>query len=163
MFGRTPTPGSGRAAAAARIAAFLLIAASLGGCARLGMPIGVPDTDRTITGSIQKAKPAPTPARAVVAAADVDPSDWEALRRALAVSLDKGDAANVEWTNPDTGSSGIASAILPAVKGGIAPCRPFDTTMSDIRGVRRYSGEACKMTNGRWSIRGIKPADATLS
>jgi hypothetical protein len=35
--------------------------------------------------------------------------------------------------------------------------------MSDVRGVRRYSGEACKTSNGRWSIRGIRPADATLS
>lgn len=163
MFGRTPTPISGRASAAARIAAFLLLAAALGGCARAGLPIGVPDTDRTITGSIRPAKPAPAAPAVAVVSSYADPSDWEALRRALAVSLDKGDAGNVEWTNPDTGSSGVASATQPAVKGGVAPCRPFDTTMSDVRGVRRYSGEACKMTNGRWSLRGIRPADSTLS
>ncbi len=128
------------------------------------MPIGVPDTDRTITGSISPAKPAPAATPAVaVSNAYVDPSDWEALRRALATSLDKGSATNVEWNNPDTGSSGVASATLPSVKGGIAPCRPFDTTMSDVRGVRRYTGEACRMTTGRWSLRAIKAADASLS
>jgi hypothetical protein len=163
MFGRTPTPISGRAAAATRVAAILLLA-TLGGCARGGLPIGVPDTDRTITGSIKPARPNPPAApAAAIASTFADPSDWEALRRALAESLDRGDADYVEWTNPDTGSSGVASATRPAVKGGVAPCRPFDTTMSDVRGVRRYSGEACKMTNGRWALRGIKPVDATLS
>jgi hypothetical protein len=44
-----------------------------------------------------------------------------------------------------------------------AGCHSFDTTMSDVRGVRRYSGEVCKMTNGRWALRSVKPADAALS
>jgi hypothetical protein len=35
--------------------------------------------------------------------------------------------------------------------------------MSDVRGVRRYSGEVCKMTNGRWALRSVRPADAALS
>ena len=154
MSRRTPTPKSGRAAAAARVAAFFLLATALAGCARLGMPVGIPETDRTTTGSIR-------PAAAV--ASQADPSDWEAIRRALATSLDRGEATDVEWTNPDTGSSGVVSATAPGVKGAVAPCRPFDTTMSDARGVRRYSGEACKMSNGRWSLRGIKAADAALS
>ena len=151
MFGRTPTLSSGRAAGAraAGALALVLIAAVPAGCARLGLPVGGAQTDPTVTNGTR-------PATAALA----DPSDWEAIRRALATSLDKGDASHVEWTNPDTGSFGIVTATASATG---AACRAFDTTMSDLRGVRRYSGEACKLSNGRWSLRSIKPADAALS
>jgi surface antigen len=118
------------------------------------MPVGVPDTDRTITGSV---RPAAAPASAV---ALTDPSDWETIRRALASALDAGNAKEIDWSNPDTGSFGVVTA---STASGNAECRPFDTTMSDVRGVRRYSGEVCKMTNGRWALRSVRPADATLS
>jgi surface antigen len=118
------------------------------------MPVGVPDTDRTTTGSVRPA----IAASATVALAD--PSDWETIRRALATALDSGNASEIDWSNPDTGSFGVVTA---STASGSADCRPFDTTMSDVRGVRRYSGEVCKMTNGRWALRSIRPADAALS
>lgn len=156
MFGRTPTPQPGRATSRARAATMCLMAGlALTGCARLGMPVGsAPETDRTITGSV---RPAAAPATAVALA---DPSDWETIRRALATALDSGGRSAIDWTNPDTGSFGVITAATPATRDG---CRPFDTTMSDVRGVRRYSGEVCKMTNGRWALRSVRPADAALS
>lgn len=153
MFGRTPTPLPGRAIGPGRVAAMCLIAGiALSGCARLGMPVGVPDTDRTVTGSVRPA--------ATAAVALADPSDWETIRRALAGALDSGKATEIDWSNPDTGSFGVITASASSNQAG---CRPFDATMSDVRGVRRYSGEVCKMTNGRWALRSVRPADAALS
>lgn len=153
MFGRTPTLPPGRATSRTRAMAVCLVAGlALTGCARLGMPVGVPDTDRTITGSI---RPASTGAVALA-----DPSDWETIRRALATALDSGNPAQIDWSNPDTGSFGVITASASTRN---SDCRSFDTTMSDVRGVRRYSGEACKMTNGRWALRSVRPADAALS
>lgn len=155
MFGRTPTPAPGRATSRARaVAVGLLAGLMLAGCARLGMPVGVPDTDRATTGSIRPA----SAARTGVALAD--PSDWETIRRALATALDSGSTAEIDWSNPDTGSFGVITA---SASSSNSDCRPFDATMSDVRGVRRYSGEICKMTNGRWALRSVRPADAALS
>jgi hypothetical protein len=116
------------------------------------MPVGVPETDNMATGSIRPA--------ATAAVALADPSDWETIRRALASAIDSGNSASIDWSNPDTGSFGVITASNAANGAG---CHSFDTTMSDVRGVRRYSGEVCKMTNGRWALRSVKPADAALS
>lgn len=153
MFGRTPTPLPGRATRGAGFAAACLtVGLALTGCARLGMPVGVPETDNMATGSIRPA--------ATAAVALADPSDWETIRRALASAIDSGNSASIDWSNPDTGSFGVITASNAANGAG---CHSFDTTMSDVRGVRRYSGEVCKMTNGRWALRSVKPADAALS
>jgi hypothetical protein len=68
-----------------RLIAVAAVALSLAGCAALGLPFGEADTvgvsDET-TGSI---------ATQATAADQVDPSDWEAVRRAVAsVSLEDG-------------------------------------------------------------------------
>jgi surface antigen len=154
MLGRTPTRPPGRATSRAGVTVACLIAGiALSGCARMGMPVGVPDTDRTFTNSVNSVRPA-------TAVALADPSDWETIRRALASALDAGSSGQIDWSNPDTGSFGV---IVAAAAANGAGCRPFDTTMSDVRGVRRYSGEVCKMTNGRWALRSVRPADAALS
>jgi surface antigen len=93
----------------------------------------------------------------------VDPSDWEAVRRALAGVSQDAEVSRIEWSNPDTGSTGtIATLDLPVERSGTL-CRPFATTVSDVRGVSRYRGEACRRADGRWQLFGVIADDAQFS
>jgi len=124
---------------------------ALGGCSTLGLPFGpeLADAPQTV-GSI--------PVSATLTDS-VNPSDWEAVRRAMAaVPADK--SQTVEWTNPGTGSTGTAMAIAGSVG---AACRPFATTVSDPRGVRRYSGQVCRQTPGQWQLESVSADDALFS
>lgn len=140
-------------------AAMAVIALSLGGCAGLGLPGGteVSAIDTTTTGSIR-----PT----LVSADVVDgvaASDWEAIRRTVAGTRANEAVDRLGWNNPDTGSAGtIVGLSAAALKGGM-PCRTFATTVNDQRGVRRYRGEACEHSNGRWQLYSMIADDAQLS
>ncbi len=145
-----------RACRAIAAAAFAL---SLGGCAGLGLPFAAETTSDAAltTGSIR-----PTLVNASVVDG-VDASDWEAIRRTLATIPADATVDRLAWRNPDTGSAGTISGLGAAhARGGLA-CRPFATTVNDQRGVRRYRGEACKLSNGRWQLYGMVGDDAQLS
>jgi surface antigen len=135
---------------------------SLGGCAQLGLPMvetdNRPAIDRMATGTtLVSANVNPK------ATANVDSSDWEAMRRALAAAPADSGGTPIAWSNPDTGSDGtITPAAANPGKGGKL-CRMLSATISDNRGVRLYRGEACQLTNGRWQIVRIAADDATLS
>jgi hypothetical protein len=122
---------------------------STGGCAQLGLPF---EAGSMATGG----------ARGLVQAAvtdGVDPSDWEAIRQTLAgIGDTEGD---LNWRNPKTGSTGTLTA-MNAEPRPDRTCRAFATTISDLRGVRRYSGEACLPNGGRWQFTGVVPDDTTL-
>lgn len=148
--------------------AVLGVAFSLGGCAQLGLPMvetdNRPVADRMATGAtLVSATVNPNTTVTPKATANVDPSDWEAMRRALAAApADIGGTA-IAWSNPDTGSDGTITpaAASPGKSGKL--CRMLAATISDNRGVRLYRGEACQTTNGRWLIVRIGADDATLS
>ena len=57
--------------------------------------------------------------------------------------------------------SGRAVAGITDQNGAV--CRPFATTINDERGVRRYRGDACLRTDGRWQLNGVTADDALLS
>ncbi len=137
-----------------------VLALSLTGCAGLGLPFGAEmagvDTSIT-TGSI---KPKLVSANVVDG---VDASDWEAIRRAVAASGADSPVDRLVWRNPDTGSAGVISGLGATHAQGSLMCRPFATTVNDQRGVRRYRGEACQRTNGRWQLYGVAADDAQLS
>jgi len=121
-------------------------AAVLGGLALTAAGCSATALDPLHTGSV---------VRASVADA-VDPSDWEAVRRTIA---DIGsDAFDQAWKNPKTGSSGTVTA--EAGDGG--PCRAFATTVNDLRGIRRYRGEACRDGSAGWRLTGVVPEDGVL-
>jgi surface antigen len=133
------------------LAAAAVLALALAGCSTLGLPFG-PEraVDTRTVGAI------PVNATSVDT---VDPSDWETVRRSLAaVAVDK--TITVEWANPDTGSTGTVTAIPVA---GANSCRAFATTVSDPHGIRRYSGQLCRLSDGRWQIARISPVDAHFS
>ncbi len=125
----------------------------------MGVPFGpdLADVSPEITGSI------PTKPVKVDVVDQVDPSDWETIRRAVAkIPADMG-ATDVEWSNPDTRSTGTIAALAAPSAGAGTLCRPFATTVNDIRGVRRYRGEACQRTDGRWQLMDVAADDALLS
>lgn len=126
------------------LVAFALLA--LAGCGRIGIPLGtaeLADNARPQDGRV-----------ALVSASDgVDPSDWETVRQTVARSVD---GTGIDWSNPLTGSSGTLLSF-----DGESDCRTFATTMSDMRGIRRYRGAACQ-ASGEWRLTEIVPDDAQL-
>jgi hypothetical protein len=140
----------------ARNIAIAMSVLALAGCSGIGGPFGDVAVDQSLTtGSIQKVS-----ARA---SDTVDQSDWNTVRRAIA-SIDKKNEINgpVDWSNPITGSTGtitIRDAISPTIDPN---CLNFETTINDMRGIRRYRGKACHMTDDRWQLVGVLADDSKL-
>ncbi len=129
---------------------------SLGGCAGLGLPFGEAGAGPQASLS--------NPARPILASAVIvdqaDPSDWEMVRRTAEGAPTA--ASRLDWENPTTGSSGTL-AIAVAVAKGPTDCRAFAMTINDMRGIRRYRGEACARPDGRTQLTSVVADDATLS
>jgi hypothetical protein len=143
----------GQRAVPGRVVLLLAAALPLGGCAGLGLPF-----DEAGAGSQASLS---RPARAIPAAAVVvnqaDPSDWEMVRRTAEGAPQA--AARLDWSNPTTGSAGTVAI------AGDKPeslCRPFAVTISDMRGIRRYHGDACQGADGHVRLAGVAADDATL-
>ena len=130
--------------------AMIALAGALGGCSTLGLPFGAELADTQAVGSISVN---------ATLTDSVNPSDWEAVRRTVA-AVPASQSKTVAWTNPRTGSSGTAIAIAGAAG---ATCRPFATTVSDPRGVRRYSGQLCRSSEGQWQVKSVAADDAFFS
>jgi hypothetical protein len=123
----------------------------LAGCSSLGLPMG-DRLDRTAVGSIRSATPVSATRTPPVAA-----SDWETIRQSIPAALAKSGVS--DWTNEATGSSGT----LTLAQSGKDGCRGFSTTVSDVRGIRHYRGDACRNAAGAWSIGDLTADDAILS
>lgn len=136
-----------------RLLAAAVLAAALGACSSVGVPLG----ERS-AGRIAMAR-APAKAAAVkVSAIDqVDPSDWETIRREVAAASEQV-GHSLTWRNPDTGSNGTIALLAAISKAGIL-CRSFTATVNDVRGVRRYGGDACLRTDGRWQLHAVTADD----
>lgn len=138
-----------------RPAAVALLAAALGGCAGLGLPFESASNRTMTTGAIHKVS--------AKAGGNVDQSDWETVRRAIATIAGKEATSDtVDWRNPDTGSTGTITILAGVTAANDENCRNFATTINDTRGIRRYRGEACRMTNGRWQLFGVLADDSQL-
>ena len=138
-----------------RLATMAGLALFLGGCSSVGLGDFArgPQANATFGAKAMKAS--------LTVVDRVDPSDWEAVRRRIAgISADE--IARYDWSNPDTRSTGTITVLAVATAGSSATCRPFATTLSDTRGIRRYRGEACRRTDGRWQLFGIRADDAKL-
>jgi surface antigen len=160
MFGRglSYTGGGGQRQSRAGIPAIAAVALSftLGGCAGMGLPFGEATEARMAQAESARA----IPANATVIER-VDPSDWETIRRSVA-SVPETLTQETTWFNPDTGSTGTVGVSVASEVSGTF-CRPFATTINDTRGIRRYRGDACVRTDGRWQLHGIRADDTLLS
>ena len=141
-----------------RLAALALLGASLAGCSAIGLPAGELAANRApaVSGSARLLA-------SVRVSDSVDPSDWETVRRTVAAVPAGETTDDRDWTNPDTGSAGTISALDAAADKRGSLCRAFATTVNDIHGIRRYRGEACKRSDGRWQLFGMTSDDASLS
>ncbi len=148
---------------AAAIAFVALVA--LSGCGRL-MPFGATALDLTTTGSLNAARAlggTVHAARAVAPQESVDPSDFEAVRLAAAgVLLGADPGLALDWSNPRTGSTGTIMPLAATQTRADGDCRSFTTTLSDLRGVRRYRAEACARPGGRFEIAQVTADDGEL-
>jgi len=136
-----------------RIALLAALALPLGGCAGLGLPFD--EAGAGAQASLNR------PARAIPAAAVVidqdDPSDWEMIRRTAEGAPQI--AAKLDWSNPASGSVGTLAIAADKPE---SLCRPFAVTLSDMRGIRRYRGDACQRADGHTGLAGVAADDATL-
>jgi hypothetical protein len=156
MYGRaTSYTGGDRARNALpllRLLAFGLFVAALGACTSLG---------ERGSGRLAARAPAKPFAAKVSVIDEVDPSDWEAIRREIAASSEA-TTQSLAWRNPDTGSNG-SIALLPAITKAGALCRSFAATVNDVRGIHRYGGDACLRTDGRWQLHGVTADDVVAT
>ncbi len=141
-----------------RLVAVAAIAASLGGCVALLPPL---DDTASVAGVSNETTGSISTAASLVD--QVDPSDWEAVRRAVAAVSPQTATTRVEWSNPDTGSTGTVATLARPVEQDGTLCRSFATTVNDMRGVRRYRGEACRRSDGSWRLYGMIADDAKFS
>jgi surface antigen len=159
MLGAQSYTGRGRPCQPSVLARGLALAVtllSLGGCAGLGLPFG--EAGAGPQASLNN--PARPILASVVIVDQADPSDWELVRRtAEGAPLA---ASRLDWVNPTTGSSGSLAIAVAAAKGGTL-CRAFATTINDMRGIRRYRGDACAASDGRSRLIGVVADDATRS
>jgi surface antigen len=128
----------------------------LGGCSAIGIPFGEPAAGRI----------APVRSNPVLTAKvtdSVDASDWEAVRRLVAGAAVERASDRLAWSNPDTGSTGTLATVAASTGKSGRLCRSFSTTVNDLRGIRRYRGEACQRTDGRWQLYGVTADDSVLS
>lgn len=150
----------------------LVLLTALAGCNL--SPAG-PELDTTTTGSIARADtPPPADPAPLGYAPDgpkvktvidgVAPSDWERIRLFASTHLDQTANGDVlDWTNPDTGSNGTISPLAAATQEADGRrCRAFALTISDVRGIRGYRGDACRSSDGMWQLFGLSADDGAL-
>jgi len=156
-FSQIGDGGERQSAALRGPTAIILFAISLGGCAGLGMPFGEAQSMAQVetTGSIHLASARTTGGNTV------DQSDWEAVRQAITATAESR-VGSSDWQNPRTGSTGTVSLFDTVTAINDPRCRNFATTVNDMRGIRRYRGEACHLENGKWQLFGILADDSQL-
>ena len=140
------------------LAAIVLLAFSLAGCAGLGLPFH----EAAAGGGEPARHPSLVSTRINATASDqVDPTDWMAVRQTLGrIPATAGAGTSLDWRNALTNSDGTVSLLTAGVRERGSLCRGFATTINDLRGIRRYRGEACHGSDG-WQLSGVVPDNGT--
>ncbi|NDW05261.1 RT0821/Lpp0805 family surface protein [Jiella pacifica] len=120
----------------------LALTAGLGGCVVAGPSVEDTLLDPTITGSV----------KAPGKIADIDDdSDRRIVRNAVsAADIEKG-KGRFSWSNPETGSSGVITA-MNQQRDGDSICRSFETSRQRFDGIALYQGRACTVGAGEWAL-----------
>jgi surface antigen len=134
--------------------ACVLLALSTAGCARLGLPFNEASAGK-----------GPVRSASLVSATvsdRVDPTDWLTVRQTIGrIPANAGAGTTLDWRNALTNSDGTVSLLTAAVAHNGTLCRGFTATINDLRGIRRYRGQACRGSDG-WQLSGVVPDDGTL-
>lgn len=103
------------------------------------------------TGAISAAPPAAEPSAV--------PSDGDLAfaKAAASEALNRGNDVSVAWENPRTGARGMVTPLANAYTQDGFVCRDF--LASHVRGRTEswLQGEACRVHQGRWEVRHLKP------
>jgi surface antigen len=134
----------------------LALATTAGGCSyQLDSLKGKGSAEVDPTGSLR-----PTTARQV---ATLPPeNDLEVARAAVAELLTRGGKdSSVPWENPRTGARGTITPIASAYSQDGLTCQDF--LASYVRGGTEawLQGEACRLNQGKWEVRNLKPWQRT--
>ncbi|HEX2654974.1 MAG TPA: RT0821/Lpp0805 family surface protein [Xanthobacteraceae bacterium] len=137
------------------IAAAVLLALPLGACAisyKLDALFGK-DKDDPVpqqTSSIDTRPDAPS--EAIEASADTS------LRAAAMQVLTRGSKdVSVAWENPSTGARGTITPLSNAYSADGRECRDFLASYIHGQTESWLQGEGCRMREGRWEVRAMKP------
>jgi hypothetical protein len=137
-----------------RVAALALLALSIAGCARLGLPFNE-------AGAGQAPMRGPSLVNATVSD-HVDPTDWLTVRQTLGrIPVDAAAGTTLDWRNALTNSDGTVSLRTAAIRRNGTLCRGFTAIVNDLRGIRRYRGDSCRGGDG-WQLSGIVPDNGTV-
>jgi hypothetical protein len=112
-----------------------------------------PTTTGSITAPVEVQKPLPR---------TLAYSDAAKIGQAAAATLWQAEGGDgVDWVNAATGSSGTLAPRKPAEEpAGKQHCSDFDTLVTSIGGVHRYSGRVCRADGGRSILEIDTPEDA---
>lgn len=129
--------------------AMLMLVLPAGGCSyQLGSMFGRDDVKADVTGSL------PSSAKSG-AAADADlVFARAAATRALAIA---GKTTSIPWENPQTGARGTITPIASAYTQDGFVCRDFLASYVRQDGVSWLQGEGCRVHEGKWEIRALRP------
>lgn len=61
----------------------------------------------------------------------------------------------LSWANGRTGSRGSVTALVETTRRGL-PCRRFVTSRESYDGVKRYTGEVCRVGGDLWQVSAFK-------
>jgi surface antigen len=97
---------------------------------------------------------------AVIPASNVLPTDTD-LAYASAAAADVltkgGKGVSAPWENPRTGARGTVTPIAAAYSQDGSQCREFLASYVVNDSESWLTGEACRMQQGRWVVRSLKP------
>lgn len=130
----------------------LALALTTGGCAyqldALGNKVG---NDVEHTGSIRSATP---PSVAVLP----PENDLAVARAAVSDALAKGGKdTSTPWENPQTGARGTITPLSAAYNQDGTTCQDFLASYVREGNESWLQGEACRVRQGRWDVRHLKP------
>jgi surface antigen len=137
----------------------LLLALPGGACSfsyQLGSLFGQDDKDKKaeVTGSIASSA---TPASAAETEAGAD-ADLAYARAAATEALARdGKTTSVPWENPQTGARGTVTPIAAAYTQDGFVCRDFLASYVHRGAESWLQGEGCRIHQGKWEIRAMRP------
>jgi 17 kDa outer membrane surface antigen len=138
----------------------LVLALVSGGCSfQLGSMFEKHKGDTTgSVASRSMATPPPKPDPARLAGAVPSDADLAFARDAVADALSQdGKSASTPWENPNTGARGTITPIAAAYTVDGLTCRDFLASYVRDKTESWLQGEACRIHQGRWEVRSMKP------
>lgn len=92
-------------------------------------------------------------------AADASPERDLILAKEAAIELLNGDdkAASIAWENPSSRAHGSVTRVSEPYSAGGFPCQDFLTSYVRRSQESWMRGSACRVHQGRWEIRDLKP------